>query len=480
MPQSAANIVMKVAFGKNKLKAMALVLCAVVTTASLACVNYSTPGMKPEAKTISEIEAEKAENQKEIDALQKQMDELENDVSAQQQLQDQLQEKIDLQNQNIDNVNTIINDLNGKIEEKEKKISQLESDIAKKQTDINEGLELFKERLRAMYISGNDSLASALVGATDFYDMLSKLELISQVAKHDNELIDSLKTQLQQFEEAQAQLDIEKTSLDADLKTQEENRKELSAAMEQLQADYEESEDYIARKEADMASMQRDVDSRKADNDAMDAEIESIEAEIERQRQAAIAEQERRKAEEEEAAQVEEDNSNNDNSSSYDDSSSDDSSDNTTVPDTSADENYGGSLSWPVPGFYGVSSGYGERWGSFHAGIDIAGGGISGATITAADSGTVILVKTGCTHNYGKDGSCGCNGGYGNYLAIDHGNGVTTLYGHCADVYVSVGQTVSRGEAIGSVGSTGWSTGFHCHFEVRVNGSTVNPTSYLY
>ncbi|MDE5649084.1 MAG: M23 family metallopeptidase, partial [Oscillospiraceae bacterium] len=111
---------------------------------------------------------------------------------------------------------------------------------------------------------------------------------------------------------------------------------------------------------------------------------------------------------------------------------------------------------------------------------DIAGGGIHGASIVSADSGVVTLVKTGCTHDYGKDSSCGCNGGYGNYVMVDHGNGISTLYAHCASVYVSVGQSVSAGETIASVGSTGWSTGNHCHFEVRVNGSTVDPTSYLY
>lgn len=458
---------MKITFGKNKLKAMALVLCAVITAGSLTCVNYGKPVIKTEAKTISDIENEKAENQAEIDELQRELDSLKDDVAEQEAYQTQLQEKIDLQNKNIDNVNTIINDLNNKIEEKENKIDQLEKDIAQKQVDIDEGLELFKARLRAMYISGNDSLASALVGATDFYDMLSKIEFISQVAKHDDELIDSLKTQLEQFEEAQAQLDIEKAELAADLQTQEDNRKELNAAIEQLQADYAESDDYIQRKEADMASRQRDIDSLEADNAAMDAEMEEIEAEIERQRQA-----------EAEAAAAEEDDD--DDYYSDDDYSDSGSSGGSYVPATSADENYGGSLSWPVPGFYGISSGYGYRWGSLHAGIDIAGGGISGATITAADSGTVTLVKTGCTHNYGKDSSCGCNGGYGNYIVIDHGNGISTLYGHCADVYVSVGQSVSRGEAIGSVGSTGWSTGFHCHFEVRVGGSTVDPTSYLY
>lgn len=466
---------MKITFGKNKLKAMALVLCAVITAGSLTCVNYGKPVIRTEAKTISDIEAEKAENQAEIDEIQKNIDSLKNDVAEEEAYQQQLQKKIDLQNENIDNVNTIINDLNNKILEKEDKISQLEKDIAQKQVDIDEGLELFKARLKAMYVSGNDSLASALVGATDFYDMLSKIEFISQVAKHDDELINSLTTQLEQFEEAQAQLDLEKTELAADLQTQEDNKKELNEAIEQLQADYAESADYIARKEADMASRQRDIESLQADNAAMDAEMEAIEAEIERQRQAAEAQ---RQAEAEAAAAAEED----DDDDYYSDDSYSDSgsSGSSSVPDTSADENYGGSLSWPVPGFYGISSGYGYRWGSLHAGIDIAGGGISGAAVTAADSGTVTLVKTGCSHNYGKDSSCGCNGGYGNYIVVDHGNGVSTLYGHCGDVYVSVGQSVSRGEAIGSVGSTGWSTGFHLHFEVRVGGSTVDPTSYLY
>lgn len=464
---------MKITFGKNKLKATALVLCAVITAGSLTCVNYGNPVIKTEAKTISDIEAEKAENQAEIDELQKQLDSLENDVAEQEKYQQQLQEKINLQNENIDNVNIIINDLNNKIEEKEEKISQLEKDIAQKQVDIDEGLEVFKARIRAMYVSGNDSLASALVGATDFYDMLSKIEFISQVAKHDDELINSLTTQLEQFEEAQAQLDIEKTELAADLQAQEDNKKELNDAIAQLQADYQESADYIERKQADMASRQRDIESLEADNAAMDSEMEEIEAEIERQRQAAEAQ---RQAEQEAAAAAAEEEDDDDDY--YSDNSS--SSDSSGSSDTSSNVSYGGSLSWPVPGFYGISSGYGYRWGSLHAGIDIAGGGIAGATITAADSGTVVLVKTGCSHNYGKDGSCGCNGGYGNYLAIDHGNGITTLYGHCADVYVSVGQTVSRGEAIGSVGSTGWSTGFHLHFEVRVGGSTVDPTSYLY
>ena len=470
----------------KKLKITAVILCALVAAGSFTYVtdhNHVTV----EAKTVSDLEDEKAANEAEIAKLQGEMDDIDGDISQAEKEQQLLQEKIDLQNENIDIVNTKINDLSNRISEKEKKIEELKIDIANKQDDINVGLEQFKERLRAMYISGNDSLASALVGATDFYDMLSKIELISQVAKHDNELIDNLKTQLQQFEEAQAQLDAENQELSSDLDEQESYKQELNAAIIELNNDYQESQDYIDRQEAEKAAKQRDIDSYEADNAAKDAEIDKIN-EIARQK---AQEQAEREAAAAAAAEEENNNSYDGNSSSSSssdgNSSSSSSSDGNSSSSSSSDGNSSGgsstgtgSLTWPVPGFYSISSGYGYRWGTLHAGVDIAGGGIHGASIVAADSGTVILVATGCTHDYGKDSSCGCNGGYGNYVMIDHGNGITTLYGHCSSVYVSSGQTVSKGETIATVGSTGWSTGNHCHFEVRVNGSTVDPTSYLY
>ena len=333
-----------------------------------------------------------------------------------------------------------------------------------------------------MYISGNDSLASALVGATDFYDMLSKIEIISQVSKHDNELVNSLMTQLEQFEEAQTQLDIEKTELNANLAEQEECKKELNAAIIELNNDYQESQDYIDRQQAEIASRQADIDQYEADNNAMDAEIAEIN-EIARQQAeaaaAAAATSQQSSNEENSNNSYSEDNSENDSSDDSAAGGGDNSGDG-EIGGSSGTGSYSGALTWPVPGFYSISSGYGYRWGSLHAGIDIAGGGIHGASIVSAGSGTVTLVKSGCSHDYGKDSSCGCNGGYGNYVMVDHGNGISTLYAHCSAVYVSVGQSVSAGETIASVGSTGWSTGNHCHFEVRVNGSTVDPTGYLY
>ncbi len=122
---------------------------------------------------------------------------------------------------------------------------------------------------------------------------------------------------------------------------------------------------------------------------------------------------------------------------------------------------------WPVNG--GVSSGFGYRvhpiYGTrrLHAGLDISGG--SGTPIAAAKAGTVL--------------SAGWRGGYGNAVVISHGGGITTLYAHQSRMNVSSGQQVGRGDIVGWVGSTGASTGPHLHFEVRVNGSAVNPRPYL-
>ena len=129
-------------------------------------------------------------------------------------------------------------------------------------------------------------------------------------------------------------------------------------------------------------------------------------------------------------------------------------------------------MSFPVPGGY-ISSSFGYRihpiFGTrkMHQGVDIGAG--SGAAVVAAGDGTVMLT------------SYGWGGGYGNRIWIDHGNGVVTTYNHLLDgsFKVSNGATVSRGQRIASVGSTGYSTGPHLHFEVRVNGTAKNPGNYF-
>ena len=131
---------------------------------------------------------------------------------------------------------------------------------------------------------------------------------------------------------------------------------------------------------------------------------------------------------------------------------------------------YNGKIAWPVAGNYRVSSGYGSRTspisgrGEFHTGIDIPAR--TGTAIVASDSGVVI--HSGSVIR-----------GYGYSVLIDHNNGLSTFYAHCSKLLVSPGQTVSKGETIALVGSTGYSTGPHLHFEVRVNGSHTNPLPYV-
>ncbi|MBQ3258299.1 MAG: peptidoglycan DD-metalloendopeptidase family protein [Oscillospiraceae bacterium] len=128
-----------------------------------------------------------------------------------------------------------------------------------------------------------------------------------------------------------------------------------------------------------------------------------------------------------------------------------------------------GSFMWPLPASKGISSGYGMRkislygYEKFHAGIDVPAG--IGNSILAADGGTVIVSTY--------------DGGYGNYIMVNHGNGRVTLYAHMSSRAVDVGAEVKKGQVIGYVGSTGNSTGPHLHFEIRINGSAVDPCNYF-
>lgn len=137
---------------------------------------------------------------------------------------------------------------------------------------------------------------------------------------------------------------------------------------------------------------------------------------------------------------------------------------------SSSDSTYlGGQMAWPTPSCSIITSQFGYRihpiygYSKLHTGMDI--GASTGTTIVAANGGTVL--------------SAGWNGGYGLCIIIDHGGGITTLYAHCSSIYVSSGQSVSRGQQIGAVGDTGNVTGPHLHFEVRVNGAYVDPYPYV-
>ena len=132
-----------------------------------------------------------------------------------------------------------------------------------------------------------------------------------------------------------------------------------------------------------------------------------------------------------------------------------------------------GSYTWPAPGMRTITSYFGRRWGTVHQGLDISGYNAKGKPIVAADGGRVYAVNS--TSTWGT----GIFAGYGYAVIIDHGNGVKTLYAHCSKIAVKAGQKVTKGQTIAYIGSTGYSTGAHLHFEVRVNNRRVDPLPYL-
>lgn len=333
----------------------------------------------------------KAKNDKEKKLAEK--NKLDKDIKITKQEIALLTERIDLLNKNI--------------EEKEQQIIDAQDDI-----DIN--YDLFKKRLRAMYMTNNSSTLGLVLGAESFSDFLSKAEVLTSIAEHDKELIKMLTDNKRSIEEAKADVERDKGDLDDSKAQMQEMQNKLSGQLQSTVAAIQDI-DKLA------AEFAKDMNNIKKQEAEVQKEMDKVYALI-----------------------------------------------------NSTGEYLGGVLSWPVPGFSRVSSDFGPRFNGtdYHTGIDIAGTsnkGIMGQKIAAAAAGTVAVVNT--KYVQGR--------GYGIYVIVDHGGGVTTLYGHCSAVTVKQGQKVERGDQIAKVGSTGWSTGPHLHFEVRENGKYVNPWKYL-
>lgn len=481
-----------------KTKIAAFLICTVVTASCYGAVVCNMPAkhnVVMAETTIADLESQKEQNNAEIAELEKKLSNIQGDTASQEEYQKQLEEKINLQSENIRLVSEQIDALNNDIASKQESINNLEVEIEEQQKNIDEGMEQFKLRIRAMYVSGNDSLASVLVGATDFYDVLSKMQLVTRVAKRDDELINDLTNQLNEYNNNVNTLQSEKSALETELQDADAKKSEYQEKFNQLNADAEKTQAEIDKLSDQKSSISSSIEQKKSENEVLDQKSSEIEAEIKRQ-QALREEQERAAAEkaaadkaaaEKAAAQEsankqvsqssdEEDEDNNSGSSSSESTSNDDSNSGSSSSGSGSSSS-NGSFCWPVPSSYYITSYFGERWGTFHKGIDIGAG--NGTPIVAAASGTVIMAYNGCTHDYGKDSSCGCGGGYGNYIVIDNGGSYSTLYGHCSSVAVSEGDYVNQGDVIGYVGSTGYSTGNHLHFEIRVDGSQVDPLSYL-
>lgn len=477
-------------------KIFTFLICSAVSAGTV--VNF--PSQENSAKTIPEIQAERKANEEKIAEYERLISELGENLSNEQSLQQNLSEQISLIQENITLLNQELEKLNSDIQKANDNIEFLDYSISERQKEIEESIELFKKRLCAMYISGNnDSMISVLLGSSSFYDMMTRVKVVNNMAEYDEKLINNILGDINSLEKDRKDLETEKTSLEAKLSEQEQKKSEKTAEIQSLNDKMAQSQSIVEQINAQQNKIQnsrQDAEQLRADFDRQEQEIqeeirrkaeeaqriyeeqqrqkqeeelrrkqeELIRQQQEEQQRLELEEEERRKQEEQQRLyqqwleqQVPQQES--------------------VKPDIPSPESQ--SYIWPVPDYYYITSYHGEREGLQHRGIDIGDADINGADVCAVRDGVVISVNNSCEHNYGKEGSCGCGGDFGNYVIISHDGTYSTIYAHMAYATVSVGDYVQQGQKIGAVGSTGWSTGPHLHFELRIDGSDTDPLNYI-
>ena len=319
----------------------------------------------------------------------------------------------------IDEMDKTTEDINTKQEE----IDAKETELIQAQIDENNQYESMKKRIKYMYENGNTQFIEVLLESKSIGEFLNNAEYIAQISDYDRQM-------LKEFQQTVRDVDDQKTALETE-----------KAELETLQTQLQDKQNEVSTLISEKADLIGDLETAIGENAA---KLQALQEEAARQA----------RVQQEAAAAANRNNSNNTNV--------------TPTPSPSITPSGSGRLSNPCPSAY-ISSEFGGRTSpggigsTNHKGRDYAAG--AGSPIYASASGTVTTVS----YNVAR----------GNYVVINHGNGLSTLYQHCSATYVSAGQSVSAGQNIAAVGTTGYSTGPHLHFEVWVNGTPVDPRLYL-
>lgn len=418
---------------KNIKKSLRSVFCALLAAAALAA---SLPAY--------------AVSQAEIDDLQKKLDALE------QQAQEQQDVINDLTSQKARFITRKLA-LDNKIEINRQMIELIgeqieiyDEIIAEKQAELDKALEketaqteLLRSRIRAMEENSTYSYASFIFDSSSVTELLSRIGDVNDIMHYD-------KTLEEEYMAAREDVESIKKSYEEARHEQELLQKELDTKQAELDAQVEAAYTMIA-----------DIETLSDDAQAEYDAIAEEEAKAEETLQEAI-----RKRAAEQAKYNQNNNSNNGGGGNSGGSGGNSGGGGSSGGGSATSLS---NLQWPVPSCTLITSRFGYRVApttgasTYHGGLDIGAG--MGASIVAAGAGDVIYA--------------GANGGYGNCVMLDHGNGVVTVYAHMSSIGVSYGQYVTAGQYVGAVGSTGVSTGPHCHFEIRINGAQTDPAAYF-
>ena len=409
---------MRLVVFKSRLKLTSLVLCFAFILSTF------TFGLTAQAKTTSELREERDRIQSEINSAQNKIDSLAKEKAETEEYLSALRSKISLLQDKIDSLESEKASLQADIDAIQYNIDKTVAEIEKNQKEIDEkqaefdkSYELYCQRLRAMYVSGTASNLEVLLTCTDMSAMLTRSQMIKSVSQQDSKILDDLMKKMEEIEKKKQELEVKNNELNEDKDKLEASKKELQSSIDEINS----SKSELDAQAAEANALMRKISNKQSEYmELIETNRDQI-REIENEINQAIS-----------------------GSGSYGSGS--------------------GQLRYPTDSRT-VSAGYPNySSGAYHGGIDFPVS--TGSNVYAAASGRVIIVKY-------------LNYSYGYYVLIDHGDGLSTLYAHNSQILVSQGQTVSAGQIIAKSGSTGNSTGPHCHFEVRVNGNRVSPWNYL-
>ncbi len=402
-----------------------IMLVSLVSTALIMLVNAASS--KEIEKELVDLRAQQAELKKQSDALKAEINQNEAETQTLIEKKADIDRQMDVSRQTIENLNEQIQQYSLLIAEKQ---TELESSLAEEEA-LN---EQYKARLRSMEETGSISYWSILFGARSFSDLLDKVAMIQEIAKSDQLMMEKMAAMSEKIAGERADLETQMDELNA-------AKDELAAQQAELETQRAESDELLIQ----MAKEYETMSAEYEDYEAMEDELSKQIAQSETDYFNALSR--------EEAARIAAAAKNNTNSSSSGSSGSASAS----------------GFVFPMAYATKITDAYGYRihplsgTKKWHNGVDFAAG--EGTAIYATKAGTV----TSATYNEA----------YGNMVTINHGDGYSSLYGHMTKYIVSVGETVSAGQTIGYVGSTGWSTGPHLHFTIYYNGSDVNPLNYV-
>lgn len=420
----------------KKILSLLIAIIMIVGTLSVSAFALTDEERAAKEEEKKQLQAEIDANEEKIKELEAKAAEYDDDVAALQEKIEILQSQIDLYNKeiaiidaDIEKIQLQVNDINTEVKNLQGQITKLDDEIEQHEQAKADTYKVLGARIRASYMSGPSTSLEYLLTSDEFefQSYLERVELLQRIAEKDDETVEKLENiiikhteKIEEIENVKVRHKAKISELDTAKKDYEAKKQEQVSArkvVEDSQAEYNADLEKI---KAIVGKFDAESDKLKAANDKRDETMMKLDEEL-------------------------------------------------------AGKNlyYGsgktnGKMRWPLPGgdVY-ISSSYKWRWGRMHNGIDTCRwSGTEGADVVAVADGTIE--------------SASWNGGYGNLIIVNHGDGVLSYYAHLSGYNCSVGQSVKAGQVIGYAGNTGYSFGAHLHFGLMINGSWVDPVDYLY